>query len=109
MTEASYSIPPEGWTCFFCGEHFTTYGAARDHFGAEPIKEAGCQIKIGAERGLLMQLRKAEAVIAQYMDDDTPAYRRMAEMQSRHGEALRVAEELGYERGLRDGRIHKDE
>jgi hypothetical protein len=51
------------WTCFHCGETFTTFGGARDHFGTTPNAEAGCliRVKLGDERGLQMELRKAEA------------------------------------------------
>lgn len=59
----------ERWTCFHCGETFTTYGAARDHFGAGLEAEAGCLIdRVAIEeggkpergRGLLIALRTAE-------------------------------------------------
>jgi hypothetical protein len=64
--EGTYTKPAHGWTCFHCGETFTTFGSARDHFGATPNAEPGCLIKVrlGEERGLLMELRKAEAVLA---------------------------------------------
>lgn len=62
----TYPAPKHGWTCFHCGETFTTFGAARDHFGATPEAQIGCLIKQilpGEERGLLMELRKAEAAV----------------------------------------------
>lgn len=95
------------WTCFHCGETFTTVGAARDHFGASQGSEPGCILKVsvGAERGMLQQLRKAEEIIARYLNDDSDIHREMRAMQTRHADALRVAEELGYERGLRDARL----
>lgn len=52
---------PKGYTCFHCQEYFSTIGSARDHFGGDSGSLAGCQIKVGEERGLLMALRKAEA------------------------------------------------
>ena len=58
--EDTYKMPKYGWTCFHCGETFKKYGAARDHFGENIDGLAGCQIKAGEERGLLMALRKAE-------------------------------------------------
>ena len=103
----TYNAPQHGWTCFHCGETFTTLGSARDHFGFDPSADAGCRIKIGAERGLLMALRKAEDEIARRRHDDGPVVAaiidEMRRMQSRHSDALRAAEEAGYERGLRDG------
>jgi hypothetical protein len=62
----------KGWTCFHCGDTFTTPGAARDHFGETPESIAGCLIdRVALEeggkpergRGLLMALRKAEASV----------------------------------------------
>ncbi len=59
---ATYTMPNGGWICFHCGERFTTFGAAQDHFGETPDAEAGCILKVepGKERGLLMALRRVE-------------------------------------------------
>lgn len=104
----TYAAPPHGWTCFHCGDTFTTIGAARDHFGFEPSNDPACRIKIGAERGLVMELRKAEAAAAEAWSaahnetlDFAKAYRAQA---GRHHRQIQEAEELGYERGLADGR-----
>ena len=59
-TPESYPIPPQGWVCFYCGDVFTTIGAASDHFGGDPGATAACKIKFGEELGLVMELRKAE-------------------------------------------------
>jgi len=60
--ESWNAIPEHGWTCFHCGETFTTVGSARDHFGGMPDKQPGCMIRVqlGDERGLQMALRTAE-------------------------------------------------
>lgn len=57
--------PEGGWHCFHCGEHLTTVGAARDHFGASPSATPGCFIKVevGDERGWLMEIRKLEDAV----------------------------------------------
>lgn len=98
----SYEKPAHGWTCFHCGETFHAVGAARIHFGADPSALPGCMVRVslGAERGLLMALRDAEARIARYMEEDSDTQRAMRAMQGRHADALRAAEELGFERGL---------
>lgn len=72
VLRAQLAIPTQ-WTCFHCGETFTTPGAARDHFGAAKGAEPGCLIeyRVALEeggkpergRGLLMALRKAEAAL----------------------------------------------
>ncbi len=104
----AYEQPPHGWTCFHCGETFTTVGSARTHFGAQPAAVQGCMLRVqlGPERGLLMALRKAEdecrRAWSAVHDESTDAHRAMYAMQSRHAAALRDAEELGYARGLRD-------
>lgn len=105
MSQDTYPMPAHGWTCFHCGETFTTPGSAREHFGATPSAEPGCCIKVqlGGERGLLSALRKAEARLASYMDEDTLLHRELYSLQSRHADALMSAEEAGYARGLRDG------
>lgn len=98
----TYEKPKEGWTCFHCGDTFTTPGAARSHFGLSIDATAACQIKAGAELGILMALRKAEGELAHYREGDQPVIHEMARLQSRHSDALRDAEELGYSRGLKD-------
>lgn len=101
----TYPMPEHGWTCFHCGETFTTPGSAREHFGPTPNAEPGCLIKVrlGGERGLLNALRKAEKRLAMHMDEDSELARVMYAMQSRHADALMAAEEAGYARGVRDG------
>jgi hypothetical protein len=32
------------WTCFHCGETFTDFARARDHFGANEFDEVACKI-----------------------------------------------------------------
>lgn len=96
------------WTCFHCGETFTTQGAARDHFGFDPASDPACRIKLGAERGLVMALRKSEAdceELRRLLHDETcEAYRLYAAQTTRHRDQIMSAEEAGYEKGLSDGR-----
>lgn len=106
---SSYDKPAHGWTCFHCGETFTTVGSARDHFGAAPDAQPGCMVRVslGAERGLLTALRKAEIECWKawnaIQSESTEVHDAMSAMQSRHADALEQAEIAGYERGLRDG------
>lgn len=60
--QGTYERPKDGWCCFHCGEVFMTVGAAQDHFGVGPGYEPGCvlKVKLGDERGWLLELRKAE-------------------------------------------------
>ena len=98
-----YVTPTHGWTCFHCGETFRTPGSARDHFGADPLKDPACLIKVGEERGLVMALRRAEAELERYRAEDSDKDRELHRMQAEHIVALRREEERGYEKGLRDG------
>ena len=58
----TYPTPPDGWVCFHCGERFTTPGSAQDHFGDRPEDTAACRIKVGEERGLVMELRRNQRI-----------------------------------------------
>ncbi len=106
----TYPQPEHGWTCFHCGETFMTPGAAKDHFGTYPWATPGCieRVRCGAERGLLMSLREAEDRISEYMNEASGVYRDACSSQARVSEKLQRAEELGYERGLRDARKTED-
>ncbi len=102
-----YTKPEHGWTCFHCGETFTTAGMAEDHFGFSPACEPACRVKCGAERGLVMALRKSEQAMFEAWEiihsESSEIERAMRAQAARHDEQLQTVEELGYERGLRAG------
>lgn len=99
-TSETYKAPTDAWVCFHCGERFTTRGGAEDHFGAAPNSLAGCQIKAGEERGLLMELRRTEKdreflwqlldeidTVSDIVKGDDAQYRRLCVgIQARRGE-----------------------
>ena len=70
VVQDTYARPPDGWVCFHCGERFTSYGSAEDHFGAQPEDTAACLVKVGEERGLVMGLRRAEARIRELENNE---------------------------------------
>jgi hypothetical protein len=96
----------KSWRCFHCDEVFASEHEARLHFGRDESKEPGCCIKVGAERGLLQAMRRAEDDAAEALfrlqNESGEAAKAYYAQNSRHQEQLRVAEEAGYERGLRD-------
>lgn len=96
----------KSWRCFHCDEVFVSEQEARLHFGRDESKEPGCCIKVGAERGLLKAMRRAEDDAAEawfrLQNESGEAAKAYYAQNSRHQEQLRVAEEAGYERGLRD-------
>ena len=57
LTPDTYAPPEHGWTCFHCGETFTTENSARLHFGGHKSELAACQIKAADEKGLVKALR----------------------------------------------------
>lgn len=105
--EFYYTIPPQGWTCFHCGDTFTTPGAARDHFGFDMSADPACRIKIGEERGLVMELRRVEAKYVKLLEDSWEGGGTIAQefygLGAKHQIEMRKAEEEGYRKGLRDG------
>lgn len=100
------------WTCFHCDETFTDEASARDHFGADEGCDAACRIKFGAERSMLKALRRAEKDASDAWmaihNETTDAARAYYAASARHQEQLRIAEELGYERGVEDGRAMQE-
>jgi hypothetical protein len=97
------------WRCFNCDEMFRSERCARLHFGADESDAAACQIK-GSEHGLLEALRAAEQSARDAWhavhNECSDVHRAMYAASSRHSQALRAAEEVGYARGLADGRTH---
>ncbi|MGN7710808.1 hypothetical protein [Agrobacterium radiobacter] len=105
--------PVKEWRCFHCDEVFTTEHDARLHFGMDQCSDPACKIKLGAEKSLLVALRRAETELqdawAAIHNENTEAAKAYYAQQSRHGEQLRAAEELGFERGIADlGSIWED-
>ncbi|ASV44794.1 hypothetical protein PP899_gp49 [Agrobacterium phage Atu_ph08] len=97
---------PTGWRCFHCDEVFYTEQDARLHFGMDQCSDPACKIKMGAEKSLLVALRRAETELqdawAAIHNETTESAKAYYAQQSRHGEQLRAAEELGFERGIAD-------
>ena len=97
------------WRCFHCDDVFTERNSAELHFGRDLDCEPACKIKRGAEGSLLRALRNAEYEAADarraIADECTDSARAYYSQSTRHHQALMAAEEMGYERGLSDGRM----
>jgi transposase len=91
------------WRCFHCDTVFRNERHAREHFGADQGSLAACQIK-GHEHALLRVIREQEEQLARYRSEDGDIVRAMESMRGEHAAALRRAEELGYDRGVQDGK-----
>lgn len=94
------------WRCFFCNEVFHSEKYAAEHFGGLE-GTAACKIK-GHEGHLLTALRRAEAELRTYRDEDTELHRTIAALLSEKDVAVQRAEEIGYARGLRDAGYAED-
>lgn len=90
------------WTCFHCGEVCTDAEAARLHFGSSEHQQPGCQID-------LAEYRRMEELNRRHCEEDTDLHRALHRMGCEHQEALRREEEVGYAKGLRDGRAESAE
>lgn len=90
-----------GWTCFHCGEHFITHTHAKLHFG---IPHSGAQpaCVIKAEQGLVKYIRELEFRLGKAMEEDSDVLRDLALQRCEKANAVAVAEELGYSRGLQE-------
>lgn len=97
VRQDAYNRPPHGWTCFHCGETFTTTGSARDHFGAEPTARPGCMLKVsvGAERGLLAELRKLELELGRLYRETPEDPSQKVELDSARAEIAALRGTLG--------------
>lgn len=100
------------WRCFHCDEVFHTRHAAQMHFGYTECSEPACRIKAGAEGSILEALRRAEndaeLAIAAMHDESSEGWRAYHSIAGRVREQVDAAENLGYERGIRDEREAKD-
>lgn len=105
---ASYVRPENGWTCFFCGEHFQNPHKALLHFGSYEDGMAACRLN-AEEGGLVVKVRKLEFIVREYRGEDTELHRQIRRMETEHHAALQRAEEDGYARGLRDAQAHPEE
>lgn len=96
------------WRCFHCDATFTLDQRrwAREHFGMDELQTPVCLMRVPGEGSLLTALRNAQEELGRYRAEDTDLMRAIWAMQSDHATALRREEERGYEKGLRDGRLH---
>jgi hypothetical protein len=89
------------WRCFHCDAVFTNQRDASEHFGGHQGELAGCQIK-GHENALLRIIRDQQLELSVLRAEDGQFIRAMMSMQVDHAQAVRKAEEAGYDKGVRD-------
>lgn len=105
-----FTFPEHGITCFHCGETFLSVKSAREHFGASPDEDPGCLLKLSqGDKGLLALVRFQYAELDRYRQEDQPIMREIHALGAKHARELIAAEQLGYDRGLTDGRAEAKE
>lgn len=90
----------KSWRCFHCNQLFTNPRHAAEHFGASEASEPAC--KLGDNSGLIALLRQQEKALASYRAEDNALLRGWNESESTWRDRVRRAEEVGYDRGVRD-------
>lgn len=93
-------MPKKSWRCFHCEEVFYCPSAAAEHFGMTQEVTPACQVDV-------KRVREVENILAEYREEDTSLHREISNIRSQQADAVRLAEEEGYAKGLRDGRIMK--
>jgi hypothetical protein len=91
------------WRCFHCDAVFTRAVDAAEHFGGHESSLTACQIK-GHEHRLVAYVREMEAALARWQSESHPLLLAMERMQAENAQEARRAEEIGYQRGVRDMR-----
>ncbi len=89
------------WRCFHCDEVFTNRKYAAEHFGVDQTAEPACKLS-HSEGHILTALRKAQEELDRYRAEDNDILRAYTCLEAEKAEAVRKAEELGYDRGVRD-------
>lgn len=93
----------ESWTCFHCDETFIDPDEARIHFGTHPDATPACIIHGSALHGLAVRVRELERQIVAMQDESDPVSVYWYEIQGKHRQEVKDAEQKGYDRGLTDG------
>jgi hypothetical protein len=91
------------WRCFHCNEVFTNPKHAREHFGAEEGATPACKLT-HSEGHLVTYIRKLEDELASYRREDSDALRAMHAREAEQHEAVRRAEERGYDKGVQEAK-----
>lgn len=92
------------WRCFHCDEVFKTKKAAALHFGCEVTDQAACKQLNDDQNALLHVIRDQSLQLFRMREEITPLDQLRHIIDHHIYQEVRNAEELGYRRGLEDGR-----
>lgn len=91
------------WRCFHCGTLFTNPKHAAEHFGVDESATPSCKLS-HSEGHLVTYIRKLELELASFRAEDTDLERAWLSKESECAEAVRRAEERGYDKGVQDAK-----
>ena len=97
------AYPEHPWICFHCGDRFYSALHAAEHFGADQSATPACKLT-ASEGHLITYIRRLEADLEEMRDERDPLYKAWQAKECEHREALRAAEERGYNRGVQDAK-----
>lgn len=91
------------YRCYYCKEMLTEPEASI-HFGDHGDSKPICIIHGSTAHGLAVKVRELEKEIAEYRNESDPVSQYWYDLQTKHSQEKREAEESGYAKGLKDGR-----
>jgi len=93
----------ETWRCFHCDVVFTNRRHAAEHFGAEESDVPACRLS-HSEGHLITYIRKLQRELASYRREDNLILRAWDAKVMEGVNAVRRAEETGFNRGVQDAK-----
>jgi len=101
--EDAADLAVASWRCFHCGEVFSSRKYAAEHFGAEEGDVPACRLS-HSEGHLITYIRKLQRELASYRREDNLVLRAWDARVMEGVDAVRRAEETGYNRGVQDAK-----
>lgn len=91
------------WRCFHCDTVFTNRKHAAEHFGRDEGSTPACKLT-HSEGHLVTLIRKLEAELESYRREDSDILRAWMSKEAENREAVRRAEERGYDKGVQEAK-----
>lgn len=95
------------WRCFHCDTNFTNAAHAAEHFGRDEGATPACRLS-HSEGHLIAYIRKLEAELQTHRAEDSDILRAMYSREAEQREAVRRAEECGYDKGVQEAKAMFD-
>ncbi len=94
----------ESWKCFHCNTVFTNPKHAAEHFGRHEGSTPACKLT-HSEGHLVTYIRKLERELESYRIEDSDILRAWCSKEAESREAVRRAEERGYDKGVQEAKV----